>query len=79
MGIIYSRHSVEAVDETRTYRLEELHSISSAIKDFKFFVAEKWKIASDKSGSGNTANIGSINRIADITLGRGMFSDLGEE
>lgn len=79
LGIIYSRHSVEAVDETRTYRLEELHSISSAIKDFKFFVAEKWKIASDKSGSGNTANIGSINRIADITLGRGMFSDLGEE
>ena len=79
LGIIYSRHSEEEVDEIRTYRFEELHSISSVIKDFKFFVAEKWRIASDKSGSGNTANIGSIYRIADIVSGRGMFSDLGEE
>ena len=78
LGIIYNRH-VEEVDETRTYGLEELHSISSVIKDFRFFVAEKWKIASDKSGSGNTANIGSINKIADIISGRGMFSDLGEK
>lgn len=79
LGIIYSRHSEEEIDETRTYKFEELHSISSVIKDFKFFVAEKWRIASDKSGSGNTANIGSINKIADIVSGRGMFSDLGEE
>ena len=79
LGIIYSRHSEGELDETRTYRLEELHSIASVIKDFQFFVAEKWKIASDKSGSGNTANIGSINRIADIASGRGMFSKLGEE
>ena len=47
LGIIYSRYMV---DETRTYRFEELRSISSVIKDFEFFVAEKWKIASDKSG-----------------------------
>ncbi len=79
LGIIYSRHTEGEVDETRTYGFEELHSISSVIKDFKFFLAEKWKIASDKSGSGNTANIGSINKIADIISGRGMFSDLGEE
>lgn len=76
LGIIYSRH---IVDETHTYRFEELRSITSVIKDFDFFVAEKWKIASDKSGSGNTANIGSINRITDINSGRGMFADLGEE
>ena len=76
LGIIYSRYMV---DETRTYRFEELRSISSVIKDFKFFVAEKWKIASDKSGSGNTANIGSIHKIADIVSGCGMFSNLGEE
>ena len=76
LGIIYSRYMV---DETRTYRFEELRSISSVIKDFEFFVAEKWKIASDKSGSGNTANIGSINKITDIISGRGMFLNLGEE
>ena len=79
LGIIYSRNIEQEVNETRTYRFEELRSISSVIKDFKFFVAEKWKIASDKSGSGNTANIGSINKIADIVSGRGIFSDLGEE
>ena len=39
---------------------------------------EKWQIASDKSGSGNTANIGSINYIPDILAGNGMFRKLGE-
>ncbi len=79
LGIIYSRHADRKLDETHTYKLEELHSIASVIGNFQFFVAEKWKIASDKSGSGNTANIGSINKISDILLGRGMFSRLGEQ
>lgn len=57
---------------------DELQSIVSVVRNFRFFVAEKWKIASDKSGSGNTANIGSINNISDIINGRGMFSRLGE-
>jgi hypothetical protein len=55
-----------------------LKSIVSVVSNFEFFVAEKWKIASDRGGSGNTANIGSINNIADIVNGRGMFSKLGE-
>lgn len=48
------------------------------MKNFDFFIAEKWKIASDKGGSGNTANIGSINDIEDIKNEKGMFSKLGE-
>jgi hypothetical protein len=67
-----------SIDETKTHKLDELYSISSVVKDFQFFVAEKWQIASDKGGSGNTANIGSINNIDDIINGRGMFSRLGE-
>lgn len=59
--------------------LDSLTSITSVVGNFQFFVAEKWSIASDKSGSGNTANIGSINKIDDITQGKGMFSKLGEE
>ena len=78
LGIIYSRQADRELDETPTYGLEELHSIASVIGNFQFFVAEKWKNASDKSGSGNTANIGSINKISDILSGRGMFSRLGE-
>lgn len=79
LGIIYSRAYDRSVDETGAYALADLKSIVSVVKDFEFFVAEKWQIASDRSGSGNTANIGSINCIADIIAGRGMFSDLGEQ
>ena len=49
------------------------------IRDFDFFFAEKWKIASDKQGSGNTANIGSISCLKDIKAESGVFSKLGEE
>lgn len=78
LGIIYSRHAERLIDETKTYRIDELQSIASVVKDFQFFVAEKWRIASDKGGSGNTANIGSINYIPDILNGKGMFHLLGE-
>ena len=79
LGIIYTRASATSVDETRLYAVEQLDSIPSVIRDFQFFAVEKWRIASDKRGSGNTANIGSINRIADILIGNGVFSQLGEE
>ena len=79
LGIIYSRHAMRSVDDTHTHRLEDLHSIASVIREIQFFVQEKWRIASDKSGSGNTANIGSIKKISDIIAGNGTFSLLGEE
>jgi hypothetical protein len=79
LGIIYSRAEVRDIDEPKSYELSKLRSITSVIKDFEFFVAEKWRIASDKSGSENTANIGSIAKIEDILQGNGMFSRLGEE
>ena len=77
LGIIYNRLDT-AIDETKPYQLNELKSIKSVVNNFQFFVAEKWKIASDKGGSGNTANIGSIKSINDITSGKGVFSKLGE-
>lgn len=79
LGIIYDRAVVKDIDETKRLRIDDLESITSVISNIQFFVAEKWRIASDKRGSGNTANIGSINYIEHITAGRGMFSDLGEE
>jgi hypothetical protein len=78
LGIIYDRADRSTIRETGVYRMDELKSIASVAKNFEFFVTEKWKIASDKGGSGNTANIGSIKNIADITRGRGTFSALGE-
>jgi hypothetical protein len=78
LGIIYDRADNATIDETRIHGIDELKAITSVVKNFDFFVAEKWKIASDRGGSGNTANIGSIQNIADIVNGRGMFSKLGE-
>ncbi|MCX7093524.1 MAG: hypothetical protein NTY50_08770 [Methylobacter sp.] len=78
LGIIYDRADGASIDETKACSINELHSITSVVRNFQFFVAEKWKIASDKGGSGNTANIGSINNIVDIISGQGMFSKLGE-
>lgn len=78
LGIIYTRANSSHDDERTTYTLDALHAITSVIRDFQFFAVEKWCIASDKGGSGNTANIGSITYIPDILSGNGMFRNLGE-
>ena len=79
LGIIYSRANGVHSAETQTHTLSELQSITSVIGNFQFFAAEKWRIASDIGGSGNTANIGSIEYIDDILAGNGVFRDLGED
>lgn len=79
LGIIYTRTDSGDIDEKRVYKDEHLQSIVSVIKDIEFFACEKWEIASDSQGSGNTANIGSIVRIEDILSGNGMFKNLGED
>jgi hypothetical protein len=78
LGIIYDRVEGATIDETKAYTIDALPSINSVAKNFQFFAVEKWRIASDKGGSGNTANIGSIKNISDIIKGDGMFSKLGE-
>ena len=72
----FSRGQIPSSSETM---VESLRSIVSVVKDFQFFVREKWEIASDSSGSGNTANIGSITKIDDILSGNGVFKKLGEK
>lgn len=78
LGIIYSRHESE-LEETRIYSVDEVEDIPAVASAFTFFAEEKWKIASDKGGSGNTANIGSIRNIEDILNGNGVFALAGEE
>jgi len=78
LGVIYSK--VEGkIDERRKYRLEELERIASVINTFEFFVQEKYRIASDRPGSGNTKNIGSATEISKLVNGIGPFAELGEE
>lgn len=70
--------SIQGDHDSASHR-DDLKSIASVIKDFDFFFSEKWKIASDSQGSGNTANIGSISGLDDIKNEKGVFSELGEE
>ena len=77
LGIVYSRSS-EVISERLAYKLEDLHNIDSVAHDFEFLLHEKWRIASDKTGSGNTKNIGSVKRIDDLVTGNGVFASEGE-
>jgi len=77
LGVIYSRS--EAIDERRVYMLDELQDIVSVVKNFTFVLQEKWRIASDRPGSGNTKNIGSVRDIRALVEGSGPFAPHGEE
>ncbi len=66
------------VGERKVTSIKHLKSITSVIKDFDFFVAEKWEIANETEGSKNTANIGSITNIDDLKNCNGIFANLGE-
>lgn len=72
-------NSNDRIGERKVTTVKHLHAITSVIKNFDFFVAEKWEIASDHQGSANTANIGSITNIQDLKNTNGIFATLGEE
>ena len=78
LGVIYSR-TENHIDERKIYKLEDLNSITSVVKDFTFFIQEKYRIAIDRPGSGNTKNIGSVIKIDALINGEGPFSKLGED
>lgn len=76
-GVIYSQ-VLDSVNEKQRYSIDDLSTIKSVIKDFSFFVQPKYKIASDRPGSGNTKNIGAVTDLNDLMEGRGIFATLGE-
>lgn len=79
IGFLYSRNEYSI--EGKIVNNAELDSISPLYKDVEFFVQEKYKIAGDKPGSGNTENIGPFltTNINDFKLGNGPFSILGKD
>lgn len=77
--LIDSNNKKTKIGARKITTVDNLQSITSVITDIQFFVREKWQIASDRQGSGNTANIGSITNIQDIMEGNGIFSKLGEQ
>lgn len=78
IGFVYDR----AHDSSRSADIVSLDKRELAKPPFKnveFFVQEKYKIAGERPGSGNTANIGSIlGKLNDFKEGKGPFAKLGE-
>jgi hypothetical protein len=84
---LFSNTSTDIVDSDEiesddlVQPLDKRALVLSPIKDVEYFVQEKYRIAGDIPGSGNTENIGSItaSSIAELIEGNGPFADLGEE
>lgn len=76
LGIIYTKQE-ELIDENKVYSIDDLEKILSVIRDFDFIVQEKYRIAKDRPGSGNTKNIGSCVKISELREGAGPFSKVG--
>lgn len=79
LGVIYDQ--VPGIDERQvhTITIDQLDQIPSVASQFEFFLHEKYRIASDRTGSGNTRNIGSTVFLDRLMAGRGVCADLGVE
>lgn len=76
LGFIYSR--VDDI-EAEIIPVNKMDEIEPVIKDIKIIIQPKYKIASERPGSGNTANIGSVTDIKRLERGEGPFAKYGEE
>jgi hypothetical protein len=79
-GIIYDRADdrLRGLSEQTIYTLNDLPNIASVVNNFTFLLQEKWRIASDRLGSGNTKNIGSVRDVHSLVEGKGMFFAHGQ-
>lgn len=76
---VYKRN--DAAQESRVYNYANKDDTECPYYDVRYFIQEKYKIAGDKPGSGNTENIGSFSTksFEDLKNGKGPFSTLGKE
>jgi hypothetical protein len=79
IGFLYSRN--ENLTEGIKKDFSDREEIEPPFLDVEYFIQEKYKIAGEKPGSGNTENIGSFrtNDIDDLREGNGPFAEHGEE
>lgn len=78
VGFLYTRNDEATV---KTTSIEKIDTIKAPYKNVEFFVQEKYKIAGQKKGSGNTNNIATIksSNIADFRKGKSYFTVLGND
>ena len=77
IGYVYKRNGAAQESQVITYNNRK--NIVCPYYDVKYFIQEKYKIAGDKPGSGNTENIGSFSTrsFEDLKDGKGPFAELG--
>ncbi|WP_454756894.1 type II restriction endonuclease [Cupriavidus campinensis] len=74
IGFVYNRVAQKKAGAEHLYKVSQLGEIPLPFSNVEFFVQEKWRIASDRAGSGNTTNIGSIHGSMDeFRKGAGPF------
>lgn len=79
IGFVYKRNA--NAQESLIFDYSEKERIQFPFTDVIYFIQEKYKIAGDKPGSGNTENIGSISstNFCDFEWGKGPFLELGQD
>ncbi len=77
LGLIYSRPK-KPLPITRIYTLDDLQTLLPVVQQLQVILHEKWRVASDRPGSGNTRNIGSVREVKALIHGRGPFTQYGE-
>lgn len=74
IGFVYNRLEKKKAGTVLRYDVGQIEDVPAPFSDVEFFVQDKWRISSDRAGSGNTTNIGSINgTIDDFRRGAGPF------
>lgn len=79
MGFVYTRNDNSEEGLVKDYN--DRGEVPPPYQDVEYFVSEKYEIAGEKPGSGNTENIGSFrtNEIEDLREGNGPFAEYGED
>lgn len=79
LGFVYNRNAEKKAGAEHRYTQDQLNEIPLPFSNVEVFVQEKWRISSDRAGSGNTTNIGSINAtLEDFENGAGPFKSEDE-
>lgn len=60
IGFVYDRVATKKSAAAHIFTVDDIGRISLPFSNVEFFVQEKWRVSSDRAGSGNTTNIGSI-------------------
>ncbi|MCS1411905.1 MAG: Type-2 restriction enzyme EcoRV [Verrucomicrobia subdivision 3 bacterium] len=79
IGFVYRRRSDKRSGDSGVYTIDQIDDVPLPFDDAAVFMQEKRRIAGDKAGSGNTANIGSITGdLDDFVSGKGVFDSEDE-